>query len=289
MKQAAELLGVPEQATLEEIEKRYYLVVRRQRNNPEDYPNFEEISQAYKKLKDYHVNKMMENNEVYQAEMKKSPTRRKIEHFLSSYKLHIFGSIVALFFIIMMIQAVLDNAAKVPGDANVMLFGSYYAETDAEPIEQRMTALVPEWQRVAVQLVFIPNEDTDQFDVGMMQKAMVMLATERPDIYVVDTKQFQQIGNQGAFQPIDDYEEKLRGLFGEERLVYHQFTEDTERHLYGIDLTDHAVFEGLMMDQNLKIFTVRGTLENPANALRLLEALANPPDNSTARLHSFAS
>ncbi len=276
LKKSAELLGVSEQATMEEIENRYYLVVRRHRKNPDDIPEFESISQAYKQLKEYHVNKMMENNEVYQAELRKSPTRRKIEHFITTYKVHLIGAIVALAFLSMIISTVVSNIGRVPADASVMLFGAYYAETDAEPIEQRMTALVPEWERVGVQLVFVPEADSDQFDAGMMQKAIVMLATEKPDIYTVDAPQFERVGTQGAFLQLDDFEEQLRSWFDEERFVYEQFPEDTEAHLYGIDLTDHEVFEGLLIDQNSKIFTIRGGVEDPANALRILEVLANP-------------
>src|SRR5690606_15557478 len=114
------------------------------------------------------------------------------------------------------------------------------------------------------------------------QKAMVLLATERPDIYVVDTNQLERVGSQGAFRPLDEYEETLRAQFGEQRLVYQQFTEDTESHLYGIDLTDHPVFEGLIVDQNPKIFTIRSTVEDPANALRILEALAGSQVESGA-------
>ncbi|GIQ69624.1 hypothetical protein XYCOK13_24480 [Xylanibacillus composti] len=278
LKKAAELLGVSEHAEMEEIENRYYLIVRRHRKSPDDVPEFEAISQAYKQLKDYHLNKMMENNEVYQAEMKKSPTRRKVEHFFSAYKLHIFGTAVIVAFAGMMLSTFLNNAAEVPEDAAVMLFGAYYANIEADDeeqsLEQRMTALVPEWQRIKVQLVFAPHDQMDTFDIGMLQKAMVMLATERPDLYVMDPQQFEIVGNQGAFLPLDDYEDRLREMFGEERLVYHQYTADTQPHLYGVDLTDHPVFEGVMMDQNSKIFTIRSGVQDTSNALRIYEALA---------------
>jgi hypothetical protein len=141
-------------------------------------------------------------------------------------------------------------------------------------IEARMSELIPEWERVKVSMNFTPNEGQGQFDAIQLEKSMVVLATERPDIYIVDAWQMKRLGPQTMYLSLEPWEAELRTLFPEERLIYEQFEEDTEPKLYGIDLQGSPVFEGLLRGAEEIIFTIRSNVEDPEEAMKLIRAMA---------------
>lgn len=284
LKQAYELLAVSEDADQGEIEDRYYLLLRRHKSNIKDLSStdrtiaeeeFEKITKAYQMIKGHLQQKNLENNPLYQAEQKKSPFRRKIENFFFHYRLHVFIGVIVFGLVASFVYTIVTKEKEIPADVSTMMVGAYYAE-DFKPLEGRMTELVPEWERVAVIENRTPNlESADaMLDAALIQKSMAILASERPDIYIVDQWQFERLGDQTAFLPLDDYEEKLRALVGEDRLMYAQFAEDDKTHLYGIDLTDSPVFEGITIDRLPKIFTIRNYIEDESKGLQLIEAMA---------------
>lgn len=276
LKRAYELLGVSEDADKEEIENRYFLLLRRHKSkagkDSEEERQFEEITKAYQLIKAHLQQKMLENNPIYQADQKKSPFQRKLEHFLMYYKFHLIGGILAAVLIGSFVYSMVTKEKEIPADVTTMMVGAFYAD-DFDPLEGKMTELVPEWQRVKVIVNFTPNDTMGSFDAALLQKSIVLLATERPDIYITDNWQFERLGQQEAFLPLDDWEDSLRSLFGEERLVYARFPNDAEQKLYGIDLKDHPVFSGIILDDFPKIFTLRAGLEDTSNAMRLITAL----------------
>ena len=276
LKRAYELLGVSEEADKEEIENRYFLLLRRHKSkagkDSEEERRFEEITKAYQLIKAHLQQKTLESNPVYQADQKKSPFQRKLEHFLMYYKFHLIGGVLAAVLIGSFVYSMVTKEKEIPADVSTMMVGAYYAD-DFNPLEEKMTELVPEWQRVKVIINFTPNESMGAFDAALLQKSIVLLATERPDIYIPDSWQFERLGHQEAFLPLDEWEDTLRSLFGEERLMYARFANDADRKLYGIDLKDHPVFSGIMLDDFPKIFSIRSGLEDTTKAMRLITAL----------------
>lgn len=285
LKHAYEKLGVNEGASKEEIENRYFLLIRRHQSRMKELPEgekaeeeagFEEINQAYRQLKEYLQRQSLESNPIYLAEQKKSPFRRKTEHFLHYYKMHIIGSLIAVVLVTSLIYSIATKEKELPSDLATMMVGAYYAQ-DLAALETRMTAYVPEWERIAVDINFTPNESMNQFDVAQLEKSMVVLATERPDIYIVDTYQFDRLGPQGIFHSLEPWKEELSAFVGEEQLVYGQFEGDAEPVLYGIDFTESEVFTEFSSDTNAKIFTIssnQNETEGAEKSLQLIRAIA---------------
>jgi hypothetical protein len=282
LKKAYELLGVSEDANQEEIENRYFLLLKRHKSKiknesaavqAEEEHKFEEVNKAYQMIKAHLRQQALENNPIYQAEQKSSPFRRNLEHFLSYYKIHVLGGLVALVIIISFVHSIVTKEPEIPADVSAMMVGAYYAE-DFKPLESKMAALVPGWQRVKVIPNFTPNESMQNIDPALLQKSMVIIATERPEIYIADPWQFKNLGQQGAFLSLEPWKEKLLPLVREEQLIYAQLPGDSQNKLYGIDFKDSPIFQGISRDTNAKIFTIRTTVEDPSKALQLIVAMA---------------
>lgn len=289
LKRAYEILGVKQEAEKKEVENRYFILLKRHQTkmksaNEEERAaeeqRFAPINQAYRQIIDHLNQKTLENNPVYIAEQKKHPLRRRVEEFFFVYKLPFFLGLISLIFVVSLVYSIATKEPEQPSDLSTMLVGNFYSD-EIETFENRMASLVPGWERVAVTLNLTPHETNDSFDIANMEKSMVLLASERPEIYIVDKWQFERIGGQMAFKPLDTWEDDLSSLVGEERLLYAQFEEDTQQHLYGVNLADSSIFNDdivRLAGDTAFIFTMRSTVEDPEPAMQLIRAIAETLD-----------
>jgi hypothetical protein len=153
-------------------------------------------------------------------------------------------------------------------------------DPDLSPMEQQIYSLMPEWQRVKLDYVYAPLEARDQFDIGMQQRSMIVLATERPDIYIVDDRNFVRLARQGAFLPLTSLAEEWKTLVSEDKLVYASVEGETQPQLFGLDITSSRMFEGLQITNEPKIMVIRGDAQNQEKALDLMRQLAAEMSNN---------
>ncbi|HEX7055841.1 MAG TPA: hypothetical protein VF260_01415 [Bacilli bacterium] len=282
LKQAYEMLGVPENASKDEVERRYFILLKRhqakikslgEEEKAQEEKQFEPYNQAYKQIVAHFQQLDLESNPIYRSEQTKSPLRRKIEHFLYYYKLHLLGGLAVLILIISLVHSFIAKQKEIPPDVSTMMVGAYVADETA-PLETKMAELVPGWKRVAVLLNYTPSGESGTLDYAQVQKSVVLLAAERPDIYIVDDVQFNRLGQDAAFLPLEPWKDELQSLVPEDRLIYAQFPADTKPTLYGVDLRDSPVFAGVSQDTLAKIFTIRFDVKDPAKPMKLIAAMA---------------
>lgn len=88
-----------------------------------------------------------------------------------------------------------------------MFLGSYMNKDggqDLTPIEDAILAQFPEWKRVTVTMNYVPPLDSNNpQDAAMLQKALLVLSTERPDLYIMDQTAYDWVGNQGMVRPLE--------------------------------------------------------------------------------------
>ncbi|MNE75048.1 hypothetical protein D3C80_1711710 [compost metagenome] len=121
--------------------------------------------------------------------------------------------------------------------------GSFMLHEDApkdEPVEQALLAAFPEWQRFESKIVFVPQDESMQY--AYLQKAVLELTTERPDVYIMDRTIFEWIGKQGILMNLDDdVQGNFASLVKNNTLLKLTTTDDPTEHVYGIDLSKSAL------------------------------------------------
>ncbi|GAE05757.1 J domain-containing protein [Paenibacillus sp. JCM 10914] len=218
MKEAYERLGLPEDATRTQLDDRYTLLMRQHRSHQRREPDrteelelqFSEITRAYKFILEEETRQSLEemNQKRYGKYKRFAGTAEKTDHFFRYYKFHVLGGIALIGLLIYIGISIVNNQAEKerlanlpPVDLEVMFLGTYMNQDndpDLTPIEDAILAQFPEWNRVTVSINYVPPLDSNNpQDAAMLQKAMLVLATERPDLYIMDQTAYDWIGNQG--------------------------------------------------------------------------------------------
>lgn len=274
MKKAYELLGLPEDATREQVENRYFILLKRARA---------EKTRSEAGEDDGETLKLAEINQAYNLiigiESEKSVTvekQTKVGHFFYYYKVHVIIGLLIVLVGGYMIKEGIDKRREAantpPANLSVSVFGNFYF-ADAELLEQNMLKYVPEWQRIKTSLVYNPPEIQSQQDMALQQKSVLMLITEKDEVYVTDEKNFESLAMQGLFVKLDEFAAKT-GLKIPDNLIRQSRTEDdTSDYAYGIDLTGHRVFDGIEMTQERQIIGIRAPEERWDDVATLLGKL----------------
>ena len=296
LKQAYKLLGLPEFATKEEVEARYSMLLRKERSrtkklsddqqnesdNSGEQTDFAQITAAYRKVLEYEDQKFTQafNEQEYGKYKKLSGQAQKIDHFWRYYKIHTFGAIAAIALIIYAVTAYIDHreeqkylASLPPIDLSVTLLGNYMindGSSEYSIINEALLNSFPEWQRFDSSIIYVPHDEAQQY--AYMQKAVVMLATEIPDIYILDENMFPWIGVQGALLSLDDAEELTPLMNDDIALKMTTNEENAAEQIYAIDLTDSKLAEDLPVYPQRLIVGIRANAKNPDKAKQFIRA-----------------
>lgn len=292
LKRAYEKMGLPDNASKEEVDKRYTTLMRqarsRQRENPSgtDQADFEEVTRAYRYILNEDNRKASEefNQQEYGKYKKMAGSAEKVDHFWRYYKFHVLGGIIALILVIVGINSYMDHRAEQerlaklpPVDLSIMYLGEYYMsdstgkQTTEADIETALLEQFPEFKRFKVNFTYVPLDAKDQMDIASQQKAMVVLATERPDIYITDTAAFNWVGPQGAFMNLDSVTGLSNLLKPEDS--YKQKTEDVpDEHTYGVKISGSSILGNIpIQGKDNFIASVREGSKNTDKAVQFIE------------------
>ncbi|BBI35347.1 hypothetical protein [Cohnella abietis] len=275
LKKAYEILGLPEDATREQVENRYFILMKQARaaqsrteeaNDEENRKlDHSEINRAYNLVLG------MESGKISTVE---KPT--KLAHFFHYYRLHVIVGIIIVLVAGYMIKEGIDNrraAANLPPSSlSVSVFGDFYF-ADAEILEKNMLELIPDWQRIDTKLVFVPTEIKSQQDMAMQQKSVLMLMTERSELYITDELSFKNLSAQGAFVNLKEFEASHPLNIPADKIRKAKSEDDTEEQPYGIDITGNPIFKNIELNGQHTIIAIRAKEEKWDNTGLLLEKL----------------
>lgn len=294
LKQAYELLGLQEDADKEELEKRYYLLIRRtrsvkQRKETEgseeaNTPDLEDINRAYKLILAHEAEKTNEafNKNAYGKYKKMAGSAAKVDHFFSYYKFHLIGSIAVILILIFGIKTYVDSrneqaelAKLPPANVAVSFFGEfinknglYPSSEDIKPMEAALLAQFPEWKRVIVSLTYVPSEMRSEQDTALIQKSVIDLMTTKTDMYIMDRVNFLKLAQAGALLPLDD---KLNTAYQDKALKAANKDEPTIQHIYGYDISNSSLIKGLPILGKEYIAGIRFDAKKPDGAAHFIE------------------
>lgn len=292
LKQAYERLGLPENVSREEINKRFDLLLKRRRSKASDDERSapEEDFQAFKFILD-----SLDQQEIEEAEQQRlakygklSGAASKWERFMRLYRTHVIVTVIVLVVLAIGGNALYNNwqhrkylATLPPLDASIMFLGNFGLQdaggtTDA--LNEAIIEQYPEWKRVDASITYLPRtgEGADTFDMNYMQKAVVELAANHPDILILDEATLEWIGGQSGFQDLSSLVDSGEFAKDDPRLKWGTNPESGEEELYGVDITDSPFVAALPVNRGTEdmIIGVLGEDEVKDKAIAFIEQIA---------------
>ena len=160
--------------------------------------------------------------------------------------------------------------------------GVFYLQDEndsTEPLEAAILETMPGWQRVEADYLTLRWNTQDMVDIAAQQKAFVLLATEKPDVYVTDTDTFHWLARSGAFLPLDEYvaawgdavpDGAARRAAIAENVPGELEPKMGEERVYGIDISGSPLTEGWPLYYNELIVGIRADSDRVDEALELI-------------------
>lgn len=272
LKKAYETLGLPTDATREQVENRYFILMKRERSQhrrategdggePQAPPDLSEYTKAYRLILG------LESEKASTA-----PKQGKVGHFFYYYKIHLIVGILILLIAGYTVKESIDKRNEEkrlgPIDLSVSVMGNFYF-ADADLLQERMLALVPDWNRIKTTVTYIPTEIRSEQDMALQQKGILTIMTEKDEIYFLDQKNFDSLAKQEAFKKLDDLPGWSSLQVPQDRLVSSSTEDDPQQFAYGVDVTDNPLFKDVEMNGERVIMAIRAEEEEWPKTMEL--------------------
>ncbi|WP_274649706.1 J domain-containing protein [Paenibacillus humicola] len=297
VKSAYETLGLPEEAAKEEVEKRYFILIRRARasqqregGDPAEHEtvDIDEVNRAYRLILDMEERKLSEayNEKVYGKYRKMAGSAQKVDHFFSYYKFHLLGAIAVIALIIYGINAYIDHKHKQeelaklpPANLEITFFGNYLSNDtfnpDLKPVEDKIVSQFPDWKRVIAHLTYVPAQIQTEQDTAFIQKSILDLITNKSDVYVLDKANFAKLAAQGALKPLGSGDTAALQPYAADKGLKATTEDDPAEKVYGIDITGSPLIKELQVRGTEYIAGIRADSTRTASAVQFIERYAS--------------
>lgn len=287
LKQAYKTLGVQDNAPREEVEKRYSTLVRREKARSKSGDaagdlEFQKVTEAYRLILDRENEQFTKafNEKEYGKYKNMAGKAQKLDHFWRYYKIHTLAAVALIGVMIYGIMSYIDHkehqrylASLPPIDLDVTFMGTFAEETnqDHQVVIDALMKPFPEWQRLEYNTIYVPQDDMGRY--SYLQKAMVTVVSEIPDLYLLDKYMFEWLGKQGGLLKLEDRPELAPYMNGPQALKL-TTEEDPQEVVYGLDLGNSQLFKDLPMMKIELVAAVRANAERPDNAVKFIEHYA---------------
>jgi hypothetical protein len=199
---ALEILGIGDNATDEQIENRYSLLLKKLRTQEKqhrdqsidtDKPNvtIDDVNAAYNSLKG------IEGQQLNKVKM--GWNKEWFAHFFHYYKMHTIVAIILLIVLGFTINGAIEREqqrkaeALLPKpDVGVVFVGNYRSE-EIPKIEETLLKEFPEWKRIKVDIIYRPLDPNGPMDPAYLQKSVIDLMTKKGDVYIMDKVNYDQL------------------------------------------------------------------------------------------------
>lgn len=294
IQKAYEQLGLEPFADKEEVEKRYSTLLRKYRARSKqgsEYTNdseleFQKITESYKAILDYETKKYTEafEEKEYGKYKKMAGQAKKVDHFWRYYKVHTLIAVVLIIGLIYGVIAYMDKqeekrylASLPPIDLQISFFGDYYDTTKDDKFEttnNKLLADFPQFQRFDTNMIYLPEDESMRYTY--LQKAFVMLMTEKPDIYILDEGAMNYAAPQGLFASLEDVASlaQLKDTKYAIRSAVSNKDEIGPELIYAIDLTESELAKDLPIAHRELYVAIRADAQHPEAALTFIETYA---------------
>jgi hypothetical protein len=168
LKKAYELLGLPEDASREEVERVFDIELKKSRAKSSEN-DFEAKLKAYKLITGSDDRQKIEekSRKRYQKWGKLAGTAEKVEDFFRLYRTHVIVGIIAIIVLTVATVTFVNHrqeqkrlAALPPIDLSIMYLGGFMSDMDNggdTALEQAMLDQFPEWKRLKLTMTYLPS------------------------------------------------------------------------------------------------------------------------------------
>ena len=251
VKSAYEILGLKENASREELEKRFEYLIKKNKaavisGDSESHGlNMDEISEAYNRIISNQL-EIIEKDEEKRNPHKPNPIfkllkvdEKKARNYIYYHKFHYIFGIIGIVILVYIIKTIVF---QVNPEINMAFIGQIYYN-DTSVIQQKVKTTYPEIKGIGFDGAMVGGDTNSPTDSAMLQKEMVLFAAGDIDIYVLDKVSFEKFANQGAFSSLDDLVINL----GIDKSKYQDYTlkpkDDQKEHVYGIDISGSSLLK----------------------------------------------
>jgi hypothetical protein len=274
-KSAYTILGLDESATEEQVEQRYTVLLLRSRNRNTDKQevngsdSMEEITKAYNFIKGSAIEEQVRQKEP------KNKTLGRIAYIWEYYRWHIFGTIAVVLIVFYTGKSVIDNRNEEKridrADLKITFFTDFQVQ-ETDPFEVKLLEGITDWQDIHIVNQYAPTDPKDEYGMAMLQKAVVSMAADKADIYIMDKTNYAKFGRQEAFLKLDEIP-ALANIPQEKRR--NTQPESGGEIWTGITVTDNAALKLLKLPDVEKIAVIRVNANKKENAAKALEWLGS--------------
>lgn len=284
LKNAYVVLGLKENASRDEVEKKFEQLIRRNRsakmakdqNHSSDTTDLDEIREAY--------NTIISNEHAVQEkdEEKRNPKKpnpifkmlgideKKARNYIYYHKFYYIFGIIGL---ILLISLIKTTVFHVNPDVNIAFVGQIYYK-DTIILAKKIKANDPSIKEISIDGVILTGDSKNMQESAMQQKAMVLFAAGDIDVFILDKANFDRYAPQGVFMSLDDLVLKL----GLDRNDYKDYIlkarDEKAAHLYGIDIKNSKLLKDSEIAGDNLIVTIRVNAKHYDKAVKILELFA---------------
>lgn len=280
-REACRVLGISDNAGRNEIERRYSILLKKYRMvsgqdedggaDPEQQEEeFKRVTQAYNLLMGYEE-PVEEIPQTPNPILKKiGVDEKKARNFFYYYKIHM---LIGVLVIIVVVLTVRSFVTRVEPDFNTVFIGAidYYETT--EKLAAEIRTAVPDIKEPGFDGAFITGSGDGQQDYAMTMKAIAIFSSGSADLLIVDKVNFEKFAAQGGFLNLDDIAPSLGVDLAENSELRLKAEDDSEEHLYGVDVGDSPALVEAGVHGTEMIATIPANTKKQDTAVKLMEYL----------------
>lgn len=297
VEEAKNIFGISNEATKEDIEKKYDIELRKYNQqksqgnvDEQSQKRFNDITDAYRILMGYEIDipKVERKETSYDRLLKKRGLDRdKVSNFFYYHKTHIVIGVIALLVVAFSAYSIIT---KEEPDITIGLMGEINQDM-FDTFEQKVSQNIPEAKDVAINSVFLSKTIKNEQDYANLQKAMIILKASDIDICIVNKYTYDLYVQNGPFMDLSEYAAKLgidtTNSKDLKRRVVNEWEEitdpnaerkvksyrDSEPKQYGLDISKSSFFKDLNIIGPEQILVVRIEPKNPDLDLKVIKLL----------------
>ena len=238
-KEARKILGVTKETSINDIERKFSILLKKQRmakikpeeeeelqegvsagidgtskdsdsvripadnsvEKQEEY-SFEQVTQAYNILMGYEVVMKEEPPSKAAPLLKKAGIdEKKARNFFYYYKFHLLGAIAL---IIIMVFTVKGFVNRVNPDFNMAFIGKISYSDATDKLKTAFKADVPDIKEPGFDGAYLSDDDHSEQQYAMTMKATVLFAGGDIDLFIMDKENYLKYAKNGAFLDLDE-------------------------------------------------------------------------------------
>lgn len=253
LKNAYEVLGLNENASREELEKRFEFLMRKNKaailSEGEEKENanlnMDEISNAYNKIISIQLD-LIEKEEEKRNPRKPNPIfkllkvdEKKARNYIYYHKFHYILGLIGLLVLIYMVKTIVF---QVNPEMNMGFIGPIYYN-DTSILKEKIETAIPEIKGIGFDGAMLTGDLKNPQESAMVQKVMVLFAAGNMDIYILDKTDYLKFANQGAFNSLDSVVSSLEIDKSKYQDLILKPQEETKEHVYGIDISNSSLLK----------------------------------------------